>query len=115
MNVSFNGVGQVCATFLGEKLAEGHVVKLTGNGTVGECAAGDAFCGVTTHCCGDACTVQVCGFATVRYSGSAPTVGWSALLADGSGGVKAAGTGETGRQMPVVDVDTTGKTVTILL
>ena len=70
MNVSFNGVGQVCATFLGEKLAEGHVVKLTGNGTVGECAAGDAFCGVTTHCCGDACTVQVCA-ASPRFATAA--------------------------------------------
>lgn len=115
MNVSYDGVGQVCATFLGEKLAEGHVVKLTGNGTVGECAAGDAFCGVTTHCCDDACTVQVCVFVTVGYSDAAPAVGWAALLADGQGGVKAAAAGESGRQMPVVDVNTAEKTVTILL
>lgn len=46
MSVSFEGVGQVCATFLGGKLAEGQVVKLTGNGTVGACGDGDhLFCG----------------------------------------------------------------------
>lgn len=111
MNVSFDGVGQVCATFLGSSITEGHVVKLSGNGTVGTCKAGDAFCGVALCSKDDACTVQVCGFVTVAYSGTAPTVGWTALCADGSGGVKAGGD----RQIPVVDVNTAAKSVTILL
>ena len=114
MNVSYEGVGQVCATFLGEDIAEGHVVKLSGSGTVGECKAGDNFCGVALCAKEDACTVQVCGFATVKYSGDAPAAGWTALDADGSGGVKAAASG-TGRTLPVVAVDTTAKTATILL
>ena len=42
MSISFEGVGQVCATFGGEGLTEGHVVKITDNGTVGPCAAGEA-------------------------------------------------------------------------
>jgi len=111
MSVSFEGVGQVCATFLGSDVAEGSVVKLTGNGTVGPCGAGDPFCGAVLCRKDDACTVQVCGFVTVGYSGTAPAVGWTALCADGNGGVKAGGD----RQMPVADVDTAAKTVTILL
>ena len=50
---------------------------------------------------------------TAGYSGSsAPTVGWSGLAADGSGGVKAS---SAGRSYLVVDVDTSGKTVTFAL
>ncbi len=123
MSVSFEGVGQVCATFLGGKLTEGQVVKLTGNGTVGACAAGDSFIGAAICCKDDACTVQVGGFVTVSYSGTAPTAGWCVLTADGNGGVKAAAASEaaedevaeSGRMLPVVAVDTTAKTVTILL
>lgn len=124
MNVSYDGVGQVCATFLGTNISEGHVVKLTGNGTVGECAAGDSFFGAALCAKDDACTVQVRGFVTVPYSGTAPTAGWTALTADGGGGVKAAesasaGTkaaaGDTGRKYAVASVDTAGQTVTILL
>jgi hypothetical protein len=53
----------------------------------------------------------------VNYSGAAPAVGWRALAADGNGGVKAVGDEETGsgRVLPVVNVDTAGKTVTVLL
>lgn len=119
MSVSFEGVGQVCATFLGGGLTEGHVVKLTGSGTVGACAAGDSFIGAALCCKDDACTVQVGGFVTVSYSGTAPAAGWCALTADGNGGVKTAAAGdgktESGRLLPVVSVDTTAKTVTILL
>ena len=119
MSVSFEGVGQVCATFLGGGLTEGQVVKLAGSGTVGACGAGDAFIGAAICCKDDACTVQVGGFVTVSYTGTAPAVGWCALTADGKGGVKAAAGGtdsaESGRMLPVVNVDTGAKTVTILL
>lgn len=111
MSVSFDGVGQVCATFLSNDVTEGHMVKLTGNGTVGPCGAGDPFCGVALCAKDDACTVQVCGFVTVGYSGSAPGTGWTALCADGDGGVKTGGD----RQVPVVSVDEAAQTVTILL
>lgn len=100
MSISFEGVGQVCATFWGESLTEGHVVKITENGTVGPCAAGDA------------CAVQVSGFVTVGYSGDAPALGRVCLAADGNGGVKSAGDGVA---CLAADVDTTAKTVTILL
>lgn len=113
MSVSFAGVGQVCATFLGDGLSEGQVVKVSGNGTVGACAADDDFCGVTLCCKEDACSVQVAGFVSVSYSGAAPSVGWCALAADGSGGVKTTASG--GRMRLVACVDPADKSATILL
>ncbi len=112
MTVSFNGIGQVNATFLGEGLAENTMVKMSGSGTVAACADGDSFCGKTLCCKDDACTVQVGGFLTVGYSGTAPALGWTALAADGAGGVKSA---SGGRTYLVAAVDTVSKTVTIML
>lgn len=115
MRVSFEGVGQVCATFLGGGLAEGQVVKLTGRGQAGPCGDGDDFFGAALCCREDACTVQVRGFVTVGYSGdAAPEVGFTALCADGAGGVRTAGE-SGGRAYLVADADPTAKTATILL
>lgn len=112
MSVSFHGIGQVCATFLGSG-TEGQVVKVSGQDTVAPCSAGNSFCGVAVCVKDDACCVQVAGFATVPYSGdAAPSVGYAALSADGEGGVKS---DENGREYLVVSADTTAKTVTILL
>lgn len=116
MSVSFQGVGQVCATFLGSGLSEGQVVKMSSQGTVSACADGDGFCGAAVYCRDDACSVQVGGFMTVKYSGTAPGVGWAELHADGSGGVRSSGEKETGGvRCLVVDVNTTEKTVTLML
>ena len=107
MSISFQGIGQVCATFLCGTVAEGQLVKVSGRGTVAACGDGDSFCGVAVCKKDDACAVQV------GYSGTVPAVGWSALAANGSGGVKSVSTG--GQTLLVVDADTTAKTVTILL
>ncbi len=112
MTVSFNGIGQVNATFFGKSLTEDTVVKLTGSGTVAACADGDAFCGKALCCKDDACTVQVGGFLTVGYSGAAPALGWTGLAANGKGGVKAAADGRT---YLVAAVDAAAKAVTIML
>lgn len=113
MSISFQGIGQVCATFLCGDVAEGQLVKVSGRGTAAACADGDGFCGVALCKKEDACSVQVAGFVTVGYTGTVPAVGWSALAANGAGGVKSVSTG--GRTLLVVDADTTAKTVTILL
>lgn len=115
MSVSFEGVGQVCATFLGSGLTEGQVVKMTGQGKVGPCGDGDDFCGAALCCREDACTVQVRGFVTVGYSGdAAPGPGFTALCANGTGGVRAAGE-SGGRAYLVAATDAAAKTATILL
>ena len=114
MKVSFEGIGQWCATFMGG-VTEGHVVKVDSGGCVAGCAAGDPFCGVAVCAREDACTVQMGGFAAVGYSGAAPALGYTALTADGKGGVQSAGEAEGGVSRWVVDRDESGKTVTILL
>lgn len=119
MRVSFDGIGQVCATFLGSGLSEGQVVRMTGSGTAGACGDGEGFCGAAICCKDDACSVQVRGFVTVSYTGTAPSAGWAALCGNGQGGVRAVssaeGSTDESTRCLVVDVDTTAKAVTILL
>lgn len=112
MNVSFQGIGQVCATFLCGDVKAGQVVKVTAAGTVGPCADNDPFCGVVMMTKGGGASVQVAGFATVGFSGEAPAAGFAKLAADNSGGVK---TAPGGRDYLVVDTDAVGKTITIKL
>ena len=57
--------------------------------------------------------MQLAGFVTLSYSGTAPSLGYAALVADGSGGVKSAESSLRNRL--VVDVDATAGTVTFLL
>lgn len=115
MNVSFDGVGQVCATFLGSNLKEGQAVKLSGSGSVAACGDGESFCGAALYCRDDACTVQVRGFMTLGYTGTAPSAGPAELCGNGEGGVKSAGKDDARTGCLVVDVDTAAKSVTIML
>ena len=94
MKVSYEGIGQVCASFIcSAGVSEGALVKMSANGTVSACAAGDVPCGVVAAVSHDGtlCSVAVGGFVTVKCSGTAPAVGFAALCADGAGGVKAGG------------------------
>ena len=59
--------------------------------------------------------VQLRGYVQAAYTGTAPALGFASLVADGSGGLRVAGTGETGRNCLVVSVDTTGKTMGLFL
>ena len=113
MSIAWQGSGQGCGTVRGGTGGEGELVKVRGGGTGAACGDGDRFCGVAVCKKDDACAVQVAGFVTVGYTGTVPAVGWSALAANGSGGVKSVSTG--GQTLLVVDADTTAKTVTILL
>ena len=113
MTVAFDGIGSVIATFLTESdIAGGEVVKLTDNGTVGLCAEGEAFCGVALPPREGAGAVQLRGFVTVSYSGTAPEVGPVTLAADGAGGVM---TADSGVSALAVAVDEDEMTAVILL
>lgn len=131
MSISFEGIGEVTATFLAEedsKVEPGNVVCLTGNDQVGLGTAGTVPCGVAATVAEDGCIgVVISGLAEVTYSGdSAPTAGWNNLAADGKGGVKVADAGtnaqsagstgsQTGHPYLVVSVDTAGKTAVVKL
>ena len=116
MNVSYEGIGQWAATFACDGVSAGQVVKVSGNGTVAKCADNDGFEGAVLAVArdGKACSVAMGGMVTVSYTGaSAPAAGWNSLAADGSGGVKVVSDG--GKGYLAVEVDTTAKTVTIVL
>lgn len=110
--ISFEDIGNLMATFYAQEgVQDGQVVKLTGNGTVGPCQEGDAFCGVAGTPRNGAVGVQVGGF--VKVAATMPLdVGKVSLVADGTGGVKA---GENGTVVLVVDADTAENTAVICL
>lgn len=116
MNISFEGIGQVLATFQVESgVTEGCVVAMTGNNTVGQGAQGSLFCGVLVGAEEDGMgAVQIEGIASVSYSGTAaPTVGYNLLVCDGEGGVEAVENG--GIDYLVLSVDTDSRTAVIKL
>ena len=100
MNVSFEEIGRLAVTFAQDGCESGQVCKLGSDGKAVSCAAGDKFCGVVEGIRSGFAAVQVEGFAAVAVSG-AVNVGYTALCADGNGGVKAG----TGREYLVVSVN----------
>lgn len=114
MKYSFDGFGENVATFGAQNgVAPGMPVKMTANGTVGACGAGDSFCGVALNVrCGSS-AVQLGGYVRLPYGGTAPVVGWQSLAAAGSGKVQTASSG--GRSLLVVDVDEAAGTCGVIL
>ena len=117
MSISYQGIGEWCATFKrGADVSEDTVVKTGAENTAEKCGAEDAFCGVVRAIAHDgrACSVQLGGLATVCYSGEqTPRSGCGRLVADGVGGVCVSA--EKGREYLILDVDSTEKTVVIKL
>ena len=122
MDICFDGVGQVAATFaVSGQVEPGMAVALTDNGTVGLGKDGSALCGVALgHVRNGAAAVQIGGAAKVAFSGTAPKAGWQELVCDGTGGVRAAAGGESktaadGVKCLVMAVDEDGKAAVIKL
>ena len=112
MKVCFEDIGHMSATFAVENGEGGMPVKVCANGTVKACADGEAFCGVMEGKRAGFAGVQLHGFVTLGYTGSAPALGYNELAADGQGGVKVSA---GGRKCLVVSVEPDGKSVTFEL
>lgn len=113
MNVSFSGFNEKSTTFIcAQDVTIGSVVKVTENGTVSPCVSGDVFCGVVTDVRSDCATVQLTGYIRMPYSGAAPSLGYTALAADGNGAVSS---NENGKIYLITDIDTTDNTVGFML
>ena len=113
MDVSFNGIGDKLVTFLSKGAKKGQVVKVSGEGAVAPCAAGDAFDGLAVLADDGFAGVQLRGFADVSYSEGEPKVGHNKFAADGRGGVK---TDESnGKDYLTVAVDAVNHVATILM
>ena len=107
MEICFEGIGQVVATFRteDEKLTAGVAVTLKESGVVQSGAENEAPCGVTVGAVrGGAVAVQIGGVVKVGCSDSTPEVGWQKLVCDGKGGVKAV-SGTDGVKYLVLAVD----------
>ena len=116
MDICFEGIGQVVATFRTEDktLAAGMAVALTGNGEVGRGEGGEPLCGVTVGTArGGAVAVQIGGAVKMGYSGNEPGTGWQKLACDGEGKVTA--DGGDGMSCLVLAVDKDEKSVAVRL
>ena len=112
MSVAFHGFQENAVTFkVSGEVTAGKPVKLASAATVTPCSAGDVFIGFALESDSAYAAVRLRGAVTANYTGTAPTVGFTKLVAD-TNGVK---TGSAGREYLVLDVNTTAATVTFLM
>ena len=118
MDICFEGVGQVVATFRtkDEALEAGMAVTLTGNGEVGLGSGDSPLCGVTVSAArGGAVAVQIGGVVKVGCSdGQNFNTGYVTLACNEKGGVKTA-EDANGVKCLVLAVDKNEHTVVIRL
>ncbi len=118
MKVSFEGIGERTVTFFNKDTggaAAGEPVCMRETATVGKAAAGEKFFGVATAVSQGCAAVQTEGFVRMKYSGTAPAVGYALLTADGNGGVKAPGTGDKAGEFLVVEIDSSNMLLGLML
>ena len=114
MTTNFNGFNEKVLTFeCDTEISAGTPVKITANGKVAACSAGDRFIGICVNTRGGYASVQVEGYVSSAYTGTAPTVNVTKLVSDGNGGVKADAT--NGGEVVAVCVDTTAKTIGFIM
>ena len=114
MSVAFNGFNEKTLTFkTSQTIDKGTPVSMASNGTVAKTTTGNDFIGIAQSQRGDLVEVQLYGYVKSAYTSTAPTVGKTALGANGSGGVKTVSSG--GTTCLVISVDTTASTVEYLI
>lgn len=112
MNVSFNGFNEKALTFIcEEEISKGYPVKVTDNSAVAKCGEDEAFIGICLDSDKENATVQMSGYAKMKYTDGAPQLGRNALVCAADGSVKenAAGTPCT-----VLAVNSTDSTIEFL-
>lgn len=112
MRYSFEEIGSLCVTFPDGGCTKDAACKLDSGGNAVPCSAGDKVVGIVRMLRGGSAGVQIHGFAEVKYSGTAPTIGYVNLSANGNGGIKVDTAGKTHL---IVAVNTADKTVTMEL
>lgn len=112
-SISMQDIGAAYLTAKkGTAATAGYPCHFSANDTVANSASGADFSGVAAGVRDGLVTVQYAGFVTLPYSGTAPSVGYGILVADGAGGVKSA---QAGRSYLIVHVDTTAGKLCLLL
>ena len=100
MSVAFEGIDRLVVTFLAGDVTAGKPVVMGGEGSVKNASSGQMPVGVALHAQDGHAAVQL---------------GWTALVADSAGCLRAAGSGESGRMCLVVTRDSEKKTVGLFL
>ena len=102
MNISYEGIGYLAITMRAGTGKVGWPCQFDASGRAMQCANGNNICGVV-EAVGDGVTaVQVEGFVKLPYTGTAPALGYTKLVGNGSSGVMRA---DDGMQHLVVSVD----------
>ncbi|MBP1758632.1 MAG: hypothetical protein H6Q61_881 [Firmicutes bacterium] len=112
MSVAFYGTQETVLSFEAGEVTPGYPVAISQNNTVANAPSGIAPAGVAIHVREGIAAVQLHGYTELPYSGTAPTLGWAKLVADGAGGMK---TDAGGIGCLVVSVNETGKTLGMYL
>lgn len=103
MDINFNGFQENILTFeCTSTVAAGDPVKMSANGKVTVCSAGDNFIGIAKSVRDGYAAVQLSGYIEAPFTGSGVSIGYTTLTADSDGAVKAA---QTGREYLVLTVD----------
>ncbi len=116
MSVAFNGTETMVLTFKVDTATTGGLVGMSENNTVKTAADGTAPVGIVLNQRSGHAAVQVRGYAELGYSGeTAPSLGFQTLVADGTGKLRLAATGETGKQCLIVNCNITDKILGLFL
>ncbi|MDO4749598.1 MAG: hypothetical protein Q4A39_02020 [Eubacteriales bacterium] len=114
MNISFDSIGQTAVTFCNNSSAPakaGDCVCMSANAEVSAAGANKRFFGVALSADDSFAVVQTAGVVSLPFSGTAPSVGWVKLAANGENGVVQDNT--NGSEFLVLDVS--DSTITFVL
>ena len=107
--VGFDGIGSMVITVKDGGVVLSEPCCFVGGKAMVKAEEAEAFQGICLWQRDGIAGVQVDGFVTLPYTGTAPAVGFDILAADGNGGVR---TAASGKSRMIVDVDSVLKTVT---
>ncbi len=110
--IEYQAIGAVVVTAKNDGAQAGAVCRYHENDTVTAASAADPIHGICVYEKNGLASVQVKGFVTLPYTGTAPGVGYAQLAANGSGGVQ---TASSGPLYLVAKVDTAAYTVTFCM
>lgn len=106
--LDFTGYGENILTFKAEEsTANGDVVFIFDNEMVARAPAGTPFCGIVSNVRNGMASVVMSGYVETKYSGDAPSLGYTKLVA-GDFGVESS---SSGRDVTVISVDEETRTV----
>ena len=115
--IDYEGIGNdVRVTLKHSTLTKGtdelKPVKISDDDTVAKPSDNDDFHGVVESIEKKFCTVQLTGFVSLTYSGTAPSLGYQGLRSAGSGKVEV---NANSQKRLVVNVDSTNKNIKVFL